>query len=261
MLASGSSGNSVLVETQQGGVLVDCGLSGAEAERRMTKAGCSPAHLDAIVVSHEHTDHIQGVGILARRFGLPVYISSATLAACNGHLDRGVETVAFEPGREFFIKSLLVRPFSIPHDAADPVGFTFRQGNVKAGVATDIGFATALAVRHLAACNLLVLEANHDPEMLARGPYPWELKRRIRGRMGHLSNDEAGRLLEKVMHDDLEGVVLAHLSDKNNSPALARKAAEAVLKRFRMEERVSLAVADQCEVLTVAARTSRRQPA
>jgi phosphoribosyl 1,2-cyclic phosphodiesterase len=253
VLASGSSGNSTLVEAGETRILVDCGLSGAEAVRRLGTVGCRPEEIRAIVVSHEHTDHVQGVGVLARRFAIPVYLTEGTGAACNGQIDRGVETTAIEAGREFEIEDLRVRPFSIPHDAADPVGFTFRFGEVKAGLATDIGFSTALVRQHLSACNLLVLESNHDPDMLARSSYPWELKRRIRGKQGHLSNDEAGQLLERILHDGLEEVALAHLSERNNHPDLALRSAQRVLESRRLAERVRLTVAAQGGVLTVMA--------
>ncbi len=253
VLASGSLGNSTLVEAGGTRILVDCGLSGAEAVRRLGTVGCRPEEIGAILVSHEHTDHVQGVGVLARRFAIPVYLTEGTRAACNGQVDRGVETNDIEAGREFEIGDLRVRPFSIPHDAADPVGFTFRSGEVKAGLATDIGFSTALVRQHLSACNLLVLESNHDPGMLARSSYPWELKRRIRGKQGHLSNEEAGQLLERILHDELEEVVLAHLSEKNNHPDLALRAAKKILEGRRMADRVRLTVAAQGEVLTVKA--------
>ncbi len=234
-------------------VLVDCGLSGAEAARRMTEAGCPPETLSAILVTHEHTDHIQGVGVLSRRFGLPVYVSPDTLAACNGQLSRCDRTVPFRAGQEFAVGTLKVRPFSISHDAADPVGFTFHEGGIKAGLATDLGFMTALAVQHLSACDILVLESNHDPEMLMRGPYPWEVKRRIQGRRGHLSNTEAGRLLGRVIHQDLQQVVLAHLSEKTNHPELALRSAGEVIERHRLCGKVNLCVAGPTQVVTVSA--------
>ncbi len=223
----------------------------------MESVGCPPETLSAIVVTHEHSDHIQGVGVLSRRFNLPVYLTAGTLAACNGRLKTGGEYRVFEPGRAFTIGDFDVRPFSIPHDAADPVGFTFHQGNRKVGVVTDLGFSTELARQHLSACQLLVLESNHDLEMLASGPYPRQLQDRIRGREGHLSNADAGALLGEVLHADLEGVVLAHLSEENNIPALARKAAEEVLERHRLKGKVRLEVASRHETVTIASRGGR----
>jgi phosphoribosyl 1,2-cyclic phosphodiesterase len=257
LLASGSSGNSLLVETRRTRLLVDCGLSGAEAVRRIGAAGCSPEEIGAIVVSHEHADHIQGVGVMARRFKIPVYLTPGTLEGCNGQLKEGVRTECIEAGRQFEVGEVTVRPFSIPHDAADPVGFTFSCDGVKAGLATDVGFSTALVRQHLSGCNLLVLESNHDPELLAGSSYPWELKRRIRGRRGHLSNAEAGQLLERVLHAGLEEVVLAHLSEKNNRPDLALQAARQVLESRRMCGSIGLSVAAQGTVTTVRARAVR----
>ena len=251
ILASGSSGNCTLVVAGGTSVLVDCGISGAEASRRLEAVGCAPEELRGIIVSHEHTDHIQGVGVMARRHGIPVYLPRGTLEACNGQVDSRTETRVFPSESEFEIGELGVRPFSIPHDAAEPVGFTFHRGGVKAGLATDMGFTTALARQHLSGCRYLVLESNHDPALLSRSPYPWELKRRIRGRRGHLSNEEASRLLEGVLHDDLESVVLAHLSEKSNRPDLAKKAAEEVLERYRLRDRIEVAVACRREVLSI----------
>lgn len=256
VLASGSSGNSVLVETPETLLLVDCGLSGAEAVRRMGAAGCSPEDISAIVVSHEHTDHIQGVGVMARRFGLPVYLTPGTLEGCNGQLRGGVRTRSMEAGEEFQVGEIRVRPFSVPHDAADPVGFTFSWGGVKAGLATDIGFSTALVRQHLAGCALLVLESNHDPELLRESSYPWDVKRRIRGRRGHLSNAESGQLLERVLHAGLEEVVLAHLSEQNNRPELALQTARRALESRRMSAGTSLSVAARDSITTIGAKAA-----
>jgi phosphoribosyl 1,2-cyclic phosphodiesterase len=265
VLVSGSEGNSTLIEAERTRVLVDCGVSGREAARRLESVGCPPETLTAIVVTHEHTDHMQGVGVLSRRFDVPVYLTAGTLAACRDRLKTVAECRVFEPGKAFTIGDLEVRPFSIPHDASEPVGFTFHHGKRKIGVATDLGFSTELARRHLSACQLLVLESNHDPEMLANGPYPWELKRRIRGREGHLSNADAGDLLEAILQADggrlLEGVVLAHLSAKNNSPDLARRVAEEVLERHRLKGKVRLEVAGRHETVTIASRGGRGKPA
>lgn len=247
----------MLVETSDGAVLVDCGLSGAEAVRRMESAGFSPEKLDAILVSHEHTDHVQGVGVLARRLDVPVYITPATLQACQDRKkafgDR-VRTVPFAREREFFIRGLLVRAFYVNHDAVDPVGFTFRHGRIKAGLATDMGSVNELVIRRLSSCQLLVIESNHDPDMLRKGPYPWSLKDRIKSNRGHLANGDAARLLERIAHEELEGLAMAHVSGKNNCPDLVRKTAADVLRRCGLEDRVCLNVADQHTVTTMTAR-------
>lgn len=254
-LVSGSSGNCILVENGETRILVDCGVSGVEAERRLKKVGCPPESLKAILVTHEHTDHIQGVGILARRFGIPVHLTAGTMSAGNGSLGQITETSVIEPGVSFTVGQLAVHPFSIPHDAADPVGFTFHNGREMAGIATDLGFPTGLVEDHLKECSLLILESNHDPEMLANGPYPPDLRRRIRSRDGHLSNEQAGGMLDSIIQKNpstLSAVVLAHLSEKNNHPDLARKSAEQVVSGQGRRGKVRIEVAGRKDVVTIA---------
>jgi len=217
VLASGSKGNAVYISDGVTAVLVDAGLSGIEIQRRMKSRGLAPENLTAIIVSHEHADHIQGVGVLSRRYQLPVYINKKTRKAAEFRLGTVFEYQNFECGRTFFINQLTIHPFSISHDAADPAGFTFMQNGFKTAIATDLGIATAMVREHLKGCRLLVLEANHDSEMLLTGPYPWHLKQRIKGRTGHLSNSASRDLLSEILHSDLQRVILAHLSDKNNT--------------------------------------------
>jgi len=222
VLASGSKGNAIWIADDRTQILFDAGLSGIEIQRRCQSKCLDPAQLNAIIVSHEHNDHIQGVGILSRRFDLPIYISKKT-AKTAGHLLGKVPDIHhFDCGRAFSINSLAVSPFSIPHDAEDPAGFTIDSNGIKIGIATDLGVATAMVKERLKACHALVLEANHDPEMLIKGPYPWPLKQRIQGRTGHLSNADSRELLSDLKHDDLQHVVLAHLSETNNTPEKAR---------------------------------------
>jgi phosphoribosyl 1,2-cyclic phosphodiesterase len=221
MLASGSKGNSIYVSDGRTAILVDAGLSGIEIERRMASRGLSPESLDAIVVSHEHDDHIRGVGVLSRRYGLPVHISAQTFEAASPQLKNLKKTVAFNCGASFNINTLKIHPFSISHDAADPAGFTIALNQKKIGIATDLGIATAMVRHHLQSCDLLILEANHDPDMLISGPYPWHLKQRVNGRSGHLSNRDSRILLEEIQHDQLQHVILAHLSETNNTPEKA----------------------------------------
>jgi phosphoribosyl 1,2-cyclic phosphodiesterase len=220
-LASGSKGNSIYVSNGETAILIDAGLSGAEIERRFRSRDINPESLDAIVVSHEHTDHIQGVGVLSRRFGIPVHISESTMRAARTQLGSLHEARYFSRGSAFSIGNLSVHPFSISHDAADPVGFTIQDGSQKVGIATDLGIVTELVCHHLKGCKLLVLEANHDLRMLEEGPYPWEVKQRIRSRMGHLSNEASRHLLSKVSHSDLQHVIVAHVSETNNVPERA----------------------------------------
>ena len=219
-LASGSRGNAVLVSTPDTAILVDAGLSGVELQRRMAAVGQDPADLSAIIITHEHTDHVKGAGVLGRRFNIPVYITPATHKACTG-LGTVPGLTYFECGIRFQIQDLALTPFSISHDACDPSGLTVTWQNRKIGIATDLGVVTNLVKDHLAGCCLLYLESNHDPDMLINGPYPWHLKQRIKSRTGHLSNTEAGMLLAELVHKELSHVVLAHLSEENNRPEQA----------------------------------------
>ncbi|MEJ2638853.1 MAG: MBL fold metallo-hydrolase [Desulfosarcinaceae bacterium] len=230
VLASGSKGNAIYIEDGETRVLVDAGLSGREIERRMRARRLSPADLDAILVTHEHTDHIQGVGVLARRYDIPVHISGRTAQAGGARLGKIRKLVHFRCGTTFRIGQLKIHPFTTTHDAADSAGFTVASGGCKAGIATDLGIATELVKNHLDGCRLLVLEANHDPQMLIDGPYPWPLKQRIGGRNGHLSNTQCRDLLGELLHADLKQVILAHLSENNNTPAQALNTVSEALK-------------------------------
>ncbi len=221
LLASGSKGNSLYVESGESRILVDAGLSAREIVRRLAVIGVDAADLDGLFVSHEHVDHVRGVGVLARRYHLPVYASYPTHRAIGKSLQE-VPVTEFETGYSFVFRDLLVDPFPITHDACDPVGFTFESSEGKIGVATDFGVATRLVADKLKQCRVLVLESNHDEEMLINGPYPWHLKQRIKSRHGHLSNNDSAALLSDLLGSGLEGLFLAHLSEVNNDPAVAR---------------------------------------
>jgi len=246
MLASGSSGNSIFISDGNTNVLMDAGLSGVEIERRLKSKGLSPADLDAVIVSHEHEDHIRGVGVLSRRFDLPVYMSRKTAQTASSRLGRIHDSMIrhFECGAEFAINSLKIRPFSLSHDAKDPAGFTVRQNGTKIGIATDLGIATNMVKTHLKDCALLILEANHDPEMLMNGPYPWYLKQRVQGRTGHLSNEASKELLAEIRHEQLSHVILAHLSETNNTPRKALSVVGEALSHSKT--RLSVARQDTC---------------
>jgi len=220
VLASGSKGNAIYIASGGFAILVDAGLSGVALQRRMAARGLDPASLGAIVVTHEHSDHINGVGVLSRRFKLPVHMSRRTAAAAAGQLGKMAELNHFCCGQDFDIGPFRLHPFSTSHDASDPAGFTISNGRYKIGLATDLGTATGMVKVHLRDCHLLIVEANHDPEMLIQGPYPWPLKQRIKSRLGHLSNPEAMELIEAVCHRRLRHVVLAHLSQTNNTPQM-----------------------------------------
>jgi phosphoribosyl 1,2-cyclic phosphodiesterase len=226
VLASGSSGNACYVEAGNTRVLIDAGLSGREIERRLELVGCSAADLDALIVTHEHSDHIKGAGVLSRRFDLPIYINRKTLEGGRKILGKSFRTEIVQTGETLKIKDLNVETFTKCHDAADPVGLVLSLNGVRFGMVTDLGKSTRLVEDRLKGCQTLIIEFNHDPEMLDHGPYPLYLKRRIKGRDGHLSNEQAGDLLEAVCHDNLKQVVLAHMSEQNNHPdkALAQAA-------------------------------------
>jgi phosphoribosyl 1,2-cyclic phosphodiesterase len=247
ILASGSKGNAVFVSGGTTSILIDAGLSGVEIERRLKSRGIDPKTLDAILVSHEHSDHIQGVGVLSRRYKLPVYISTKTQDAAASQLGSLYDLKTIKSGSPFAINDLFIYPFSISHDAVDPCGFTIHQNGTKIGIATDLGIATAMVKEHLKECALLILEANHDEEMLISGPYPWPIKQRIKGRTGHLSNAASKILLEELQHDRLEHVMLAHLSETNNTP---QKAAHEVGQALtRCKARLSIASQNECGAL------------
>jgi phosphoribosyl 1,2-cyclic phosphodiesterase len=243
VLASGSKGNAIYVSDGHTAVLIDAGLSGVEIERRLGSRGLAPDRLQAIVVSHEHADHINGVGVLSRRYRLPVYLNRKTAGAAKriGALHR-VNT--FDCGTGFQIDNLLIHPFSLSHDAEDPAGFTFQTNGIKIGLATDLGVVTAMVTEHLKGCRALILEANHDTRMLIDGPYPWPLKQRIQSRLGHLSNTDSRHLLCDVAHAGLEHVILAHLSETNNTPDTALNAIAPALTGTRT--RFEVAVQDRC---------------
>jgi phosphoribosyl 1,2-cyclic phosphodiesterase len=243
VLGSGSRGNAVYVSDGTTSILVDAGFSAREIERRMRSLGLEPGRLDAVLVTHEHTDHVRGIARLARRHRLPVYLTAGTRAGAPS-LQELPELPTFSCGREFRIGSLAVRPFSIAHDARDPAGFTIGADGLRIGIATDLGHATALVKEHLRGCRLLILEANHDPQLLLDGPYPWYLKQRIRGRNGHLSNRASGEVLAEIRHAGLEHVILAHLSETNNRPEIALAETARALEGART--RLSAAAQDRC---------------
>jgi phosphoribosyl 1,2-cyclic phosphodiesterase len=216
-LASGSRGNAIYISDGVTGILLDAGLSASEIKRRLKSRGLSPKDLDAILLSHEHSDHIQSVGVLSRQLKLPIYLSRKIKK--KAPLGNSVhELRTFECGLPFQINAMTVYPFSISHDAADPVGFTIGQNGRRIGIATDLGSITPQLRAQLKGCHLLILEANHDPEMLMNGPYPWPLKKRIQSRCGHLSNQQSKHLLQELHHRHLQHVILAHLSETNNDP-------------------------------------------
>ncbi len=228
LLASGSRGNSTLIEVDGCRLLIDAGLSGIETERRLATIGLTCCDLNAILVTHEHHDHVGGIGPLARRYNLPVYIDRQTHAALP-KLGKIAALHHFTAGDTFPLQNLFISSFSTTHDAVNPVGFTIDSSEGKVGFATDLGMSTRLVADHLKDCRALVLEANHDEQMLQDGPYPWSLKQRIRSRHGHLSNNESCSLLQEVCWSGLDVLFLAHLSEENNCPQLAEQSFREIL--------------------------------
>lgn len=229
LLASGSKGNAAIIESGSSRLLVDAGLSARELCRRMQTVGFDPASLTGLLVSHEHVDHVRGLAPLARRYNLPVYLHS-DLADILADRLCPAQVCEFETGRRWRVGEIDVEAFPVTHDASCPVGFTFQTESGKLGVATDLGIATRLVEQHLLGCRALVIESNHDESMLRDGPYPWPLKQRVKSSHGHLSNDAAGRLIDRLLWDGLESLVLAHLSETNNLPDLAGRAITRVLE-------------------------------
>ena len=309
VLASGSRGNSAVVSSSRTRILVDAGLSCRELFKRMRAAGEDPCSLDAILITHEHQDHVQGLAVTARKLGIPVYFTEAThrawirwitprkrmtyaewlaerqkLAGNRAAAPANPEPVnpapvntekddreAFEEeheasdsekakadpaalpveyftaGEGFSIGDIAVTPFTIPHDAADPVGFVFEAEGIRVGLATDLGYMPPNAAMRLRRCDVLMIESNHDIDMLRDGPYPWSVKQRVMSRVGHLSNYAAAEYLEKGYDGQAVYVILAHLSESNNLPELARVSAEHAL-RDRMSllgNRILLASQDE----------------
>ncbi|HLJ77870.1 MAG TPA: MBL fold metallo-hydrolase [Acidobacteriaceae bacterium] len=275
VLASGSKGNSTIVSSARTRILVDAGLSCRELIKRMRAAEEDPEALDAILITHEHQDHVQGLAVTARKLGIPVYVTEPThrawvrwmtprkrityaewleqrrKGATMPSLEPDAEEKAaveeslsepekdptalpaveyFRSGNPFRIGDIGVMPFTIPHDAIDPVGFVFEVEDARLGIATDLGYMPSNLNVHLKRCDVLMLESNHDLDMLRDGPYPWSVKQRVMSRVGHLSNDAAAEFLSRGYDGQAAYVVLAHLSESNNLPELARLSAERALR-------------------------------
>ncbi|HEV2349045.1 MAG TPA: MBL fold metallo-hydrolase [Terriglobia bacterium] len=224
VLGSGSRGNSTLVVTEKTRLLVDAGFSKKETHARLAAAGETAEGCDAILITHEHSDHVNGLKGLALDLKVPVYISAETRAA----IQWDARLTAFESisaGRKFSVGDIEVTPFSIPHDAADPIAFTLESQGIKLGVVTDLGYVPELVKQHLLGCHCLIFESNHDTEMLKVGPYPWYVKQRVMSRHGHLSNRSTAEFLTEDFDGAAQVLVLAHLSENNNHPEIARMTA------------------------------------
>ena len=224
-IASGSSGNCIYVGSDNHHILIDAGISRKRVEAGLRELELSGKDIDGILLTHEHSDHIKGLGVLARKYGVPIYATPGTAGAVKamsglGRIDDSL-FVEIHADQDFQIGDLKVSPFHISHDAAEPVAYRIACGEKKMAVATDLGVYTDYTVEHLKGLDVLLLEANHDIHMLQVGAYPYYLKQRISGDLGHLSNETAGKLLCEVLHDDLKAIVLGHLSKENNYAELA----------------------------------------
>ena len=227
-IASGSSGNCIYVGSETTHLLVDVGISGKRTEAGLNLLDISPKDLDGILITHEHADHIAGLGVMARKYDIPIYATKGTVKAikdCNsvGKIDDAL-FVELKADEKFTIKDICVNPMKISHDAAQPVAYRFGYGNKKVAICTDLGVFNDYTVESLRGMDALLIEANHDVNMLQVGPYPYYLKQRILGDKGHLSNENSGRLLNRILHDHLGTIVLGHLSKENNLPELAYEA-------------------------------------
>lgn len=223
-LGSGSEGNALVVEAGGTRVLLDCGFGLRETASRLARLGLAPDDLDAVLVTHEHSDHVGGVPRLAAKFGLPVWVSHGTHAFLANLDQLPSDCHLFDSHSPFAIGGLLIQPFPVPHDAREPAQFVFGDGAVRLGVLTDTGCSTPHIQAMLSGCQALVLECNHDAAMLANGPYPPSLKRRVAGNFGHLANAAAADLLRALDTGSLQHIIAAHLSRKNNTPRLAQQA-------------------------------------
>jgi phosphoribosyl 1,2-cyclic phosphodiesterase len=244
-LASGSRGNSIYLGTDKTKILFDAGISTKAIKERLAEINVDVAELDAIVISHEHHDHIQGLKVLAFKYNIPIIANSATAKAICEHLHDEPKFKIFTTGEAFEFHDLSIHPFSVKHDAIDPVGFAVQTEEMKIGIATDLGFVTKTVMHHLAACQILYLEANHEPSMVHGSSRPPVYKERVLGPTGHLSNEDCGKLITSVFHNDLKEVFLAHLSSECNSPQMALHVVSRVLQENGLTVQLTIAEQDK----------------
>ena len=243
VLASGSSGNAALLATGSTRILVDAGLSMLQIRKRMDAIGESLDSLDAVLITHEHTDHVSGLPVLARNRDLrcAFYLTHLTEPAIDWGEVRPRRIERFQAGSAFAIGDIEVQSFSIPHDARDPVGFCFESGGIRVGIATDLGYIPESIKYHLRRTDVLLLEANHDLDMLKVGPYPWSVKQRVMSRVGHLSNMHMSDYLMQDLDSCTSHLVLGHLSEHNNHPAIVQMIANEALERRGLPTRLTIA--------------------
>lgn len=232
VLASGSSGNAFYIETEETRLLVDAGLSGKQMDKLFSEVAVDPAKLSGILVTHEHTDHVKGLGIMARKYNLPIYANEKTWHAMEKGLGKLTtdQRFHFESNKVKAFSDLDVESFSVSHDAADPMFFAFHQGDKKVALVTDLGYVSERIKKTIEGANAYVFEANHDVSMLQMGSYPWSVKRRILSDSGHVSNEDCGLALSEIISNKTERIYLAHLSKDNNMKELARMSVDQVLQ-------------------------------
>ncbi len=244
MLASGSGGNATVIENDESCVLVDCGISYRQLRARMRALGIAPERIQAVLLSHEHDDHVKGLEVLLRHHAVPVVATAGTVAAMP---DPPAEVEPIRAGREVKVGGLAVTSVPTSHDAREPVGFVVEAAGRRVGIVTDTGVFTELLIDRLAGCHALFLECNHDRDLLRYGPYPWPLKQRIASRTGHLSNEQACAAIDRLAHGGLQRVVGMHLSQTNNRPEMVLRELERVLSGGG----VGVAVASQHSAVSV----------
>ncbi len=235
VLASGSKGNACYVETENTKILIDAGLSCRELIKRFSIIDIEISSLDAVLLTHEHSDHIKGAGPISRKFNSTVYSNYSTINKCAGGLGKVTVNHEFKTGETYKINDITVETFEKGHDAVDPMGLIISSNGSKLGILTDVGESSDFIEERMKECTGMLLEFNHDIEMLDNGPYPYHLKKRIKSSKGHLSNEQAGTLLQRVSHKNLSSVVLSHLSEVNNTPEKALAKARESLRKCKME--------------------------
>lgn len=234
-LGSGSKGNAIYVASERCQLLVDVGFSCRQIEKRLEEQSLNVDELDGILITHEHVDHIRGLEVLQKRKKIPIYCNQETARAIQSSCSIVLPFRIFPLHESFSIEDIEVTPFSIQHDTLDPTAFTLESEGIKLGICTDLGCVTSLVRTHLKNCNYLILESNHDVEMLHASDRPAHYKQRVLGRQGHLSNEQCGQLLKEIAHAGLAKVFLAHLSDECNEPSIAHKIATEALSEFTTE--------------------------
>lgn len=249
-LISGSSGNASLIKNENTTILIDCGLSAKRLCELLKNIDVDPADIDALLITHEHSDHITGAGVMSRRFDIPLYATENTHQAMNIGPIKDYNTKIISPDMQFEIGKFTIKPFCISHDATNPVGYTFNDGNLKYSIVTDTGIITDSILESVYGSDYVMLEANHDVDMLMYGEYPFNLKKRIASDIGHMSNDYAAQAALKLLEGNTKNIMLSHLSNNNNTPEIAYKTVETALTKYgaKVGNDINLCVANRYEV-------------